>query len=90
MCKPGELVAVESPTYFGILQVLQSLGLRALEIPTHPDTGISLEALRFAIENHPVKAAVVMTNFNNPLGSCMPAETQARAGGAAGRRTTSR
>jgi DNA-binding transcriptional MocR family regulator len=76
VCKPGELVAVESPTYFGILQVLQSLSLRALEIPTHPDTGISLGALRFAIENHPVKAAVVMTNFNNPLGSCMPPENK--------------
>ena len=48
VCRPGELVAVESPTYFGILQVLQSHGLRALEIPTHPVTGISLEALRFA------------------------------------------
>ena len=76
VCKPGDLVAIESPTYFGILQVLQSLGLRALEIPTHPDTGISLSALRFAIDNHPVKAAVVMTNFNNPLGSCMPAENK--------------
>ncbi len=76
VCKPGDLVAIESPTYFGILQVLQSLGLRALEIPTHPTTGISLEALRFAIENHPVKAAVVMTNFNNPLGSLMPVENK--------------
>ena len=76
VCKAGDLVAIELPTYFGILQVLQSLGLRALEIPTHPDTGISLSALRFAIENHPVKAAVVMTNFNNPLGSCMPAENK--------------
>ncbi len=71
VCKPGDLVAVESPTYFGILQILQAQGLRALEIPTRPDTGISLSALRFAIENHPVKAAVVMTNFSNPLGSCM-------------------
>ena len=31
--KPGDLVAVESPTYFGILQILEVLGLRALEIP---------------------------------------------------------
>ena len=76
VCTAGDLVAIESPTYFGILQVLQSLGLRALEIPTHPTTGISLEALRFAIENHPVKAAVVMSNFGNPLGSLMPPENK--------------
>ena len=43
--KPGDLVALESPTYYGFLQILQTLGLRALEIPTHPRTGISLEAL---------------------------------------------
>lgn len=76
VCKTGDLVAVESPTYFGILQVLQSLGLHALEIPTHPETGISLGALRIALQNHPVKAAVVMTNFNNPLGSCMSGDAK--------------
>ena len=76
ICKPGDLVAIESPTYFGILQVLQSLGLRALEIPTHPQTGISLEALRFALENHPIKAVLVVPNFNNPLGSLMPPENK--------------
>ncbi|RPI28153.1 MAG: PLP-dependent aminotransferase family protein [Chloroflexota bacterium] len=72
VCKPGDLVAVESPTYFGILQALESLGLRALEIPTHHREGISLSALRFALDHHPVRACLIVTNFNNPLGSCMP------------------
>jgi len=76
VCQPGDLVAIESPTYFGILHLLQSQGLRALEIPTHHRTGISLEALRFALEHHPVKACLVLTNFNNPLGSCMPDEAK--------------
>ncbi len=76
ICKPGDLVAIESPTYFGILQALEAQGLRALEIPTHPRTGISLDALRFAVENHPVRACLVITNFNNPLGSCMPDENK--------------
>ncbi len=70
--KPGDLVAVESPTYFGILQILEVLGLHALEIPTHPETGISLDALEFALRHDPVSAVVVMTNFSNPLGSSMP------------------
>lgn len=77
-CQPGDLVAIESPTYFGILLILESLHLKALEIPTNPDTGLSLEALEFALENHPVKAVVAMTNYSNPLGSCMPDDAKRR------------
>ncbi len=76
VCSPGDLVAIESPTYFGILLILESLHLKALEIPTNPITGMSIDALGFALENHPIKAVVAMTNFNNPLGSCMPEEAK--------------
>jgi DNA-binding transcriptional MocR family regulator len=69
--RPGDLVALESPTYYGFLQILQSLGLRALEIPTHPRTGISLEALELALAEHPVKAVLVMPNVSNPIGATM-------------------
>ncbi|MHC1781639.1 MAG: PLP-dependent aminotransferase family protein [Anaerolineaceae bacterium] len=77
VCKPGDLVAVESPTYFGILQALESAGLQALEIPTHWRDGMSLDALEFAIEHHPVRAVVVVPNFQNPLGGCMPESNKA-------------
>jgi hypothetical protein len=69
--KPGDLVALESPTFYGFLQILQSLGLRALEIPTHPRTGISLDALELALAEHPVKAVLVMPNVSNPIGASM-------------------
>jgi DNA-binding transcriptional MocR family regulator len=71
-CKPGDLVAVESPTYFGILQALELEGLRALEIPAQWRDGISLDALEFALDHHPIRAVVVVPNFQNPLGGCMP------------------
>jgi DNA-binding transcriptional MocR family regulator len=74
VCNPGDIVAIESPMYFGILQLLEVHGLRALEIPTNPRDGISLEALQFAIEHNPIKAVVTISNFNNPLGSCIPDE----------------
>lgn len=71
--QPGDTVAVESPTYFGILQILESLGLRALEIPTDPVNGISVDALDFATAKPgAVQAVVLMPNFHNPLGSVMP------------------
>ena len=35
------------------LQIIDLLGLRALEIPTLPRTGMSIDALRYAIERFP-------------------------------------
>ena len=74
VCRPGDIVATESPMYFGTLQALEVHGLRVLEIPTHPREGIDLEALAFALQQYPVKAVLVISNFNNPLGSCIPDE----------------
>lgn len=69
--QPGDTVAVESPAFYGLLHVLESLGLKALEIPSHPHEGIALEALGFALERWSVKACVVVPNFSNPLGFLM-------------------
>ncbi len=69
----GDTIVLESPTYFHLLQVIESLGMRALEIPSHPRDGISLEALDVATrEPGAVKACVLLPNFPNPLGSLMP------------------
>jgi DNA-binding transcriptional MocR family regulator len=76
--KPGDVVAIESPTFYGLLQVIDSLGLEALEIPTHPRDGISLEALQLALEQWPVKACIAVPNYSNPLGYCMPEESKQR------------
>jgi DNA-binding transcriptional MocR family regulator len=75
---PGDIVAVESPSFYGLLQVLETLGLRALEIPTSPQTGISLEAMQLALDSHPdIKALVVVPHLQNPLGAVMPEEHKA-------------
>ncbi len=74
ICRPGDIVAVEAPMYFGTLQSLEVHGLRALEIPTDPRTGIGLDALKFAIEHNPIRAVMVSSNFSNPMGGCMPSE----------------
>lgn len=73
VAKPGDTIAIESPTYFGILQIIESLGMKALEIPTDPRSGISLEALDLATQKAgAVKAVIVMPTVQNPLGSVMP------------------
>lgn len=71
--QPGDTVAVESPTFYGLLQVLETLSVRALEIPTSPFTGLSLDALAFALEREPgIRAVVSMPTLHNPLGTVMP------------------
>jgi DNA-binding transcriptional MocR family regulator len=72
--KPGDTVAIENPTYFGIFQLIDSLGLKVLEIPADPVTGVDPEQLEKAIEKTPVSACLFIPNFSTPLGSCMPDE----------------
>ncbi len=71
VAEAGDTVAIESPAFFGTLQAIESLGLKALEIPTDPRYGISLDALRLALEQWPLKALLLTPNFSNPLGYCM-------------------
>ena len=79
VAQPGDTIAIESPTYYGLLQVLESLGLRALEIPTSPHTGMSIEALELALQTHERIAAVALVpNFQNPLGCVMPDDHKQR------------
>lgn len=72
--KPGDTIAVESPVYFGTLRFAQSIGLKVLELPTDPDTGVDPDDLKKALEQHDIKAVFFVTNFSNPLGYCMPDE----------------
>jgi DNA-binding transcriptional MocR family regulator len=67
-CKSGDAIAVESPVYFNFLQLIEVFGLKAVEIPSPPDHGIIIEALRDAIEAHNIKACFVSPNFSTPLG----------------------
>ncbi|WP_179958360.1 aminotransferase-like domain-containing protein [Chitinimonas arctica] len=76
--QPGDVVAVESPTYFGLLQLFESMGLKALEIPTDPEQGVSLTALDLAVRDGAVAACVLMPNFSNPTGSLMSDEAKQR------------
>ncbi|MBQ4863373.1 PLP-dependent aminotransferase family protein [Pseudoalteromonas sp. MMG013] len=68
----GDVVAIESPCYFGIVELVESLGLRAIEIPVCPDDGVWLSDLNEALLKHDIKACVFSTSINNPLGSFMP------------------
>ena len=70
--RPGDAIAVESPTYFGLLANIASTGMKIVEIPTHPQEGMDLGELERAIRKHRIKAVVTMPNCHNPLGFVLP------------------
>ncbi len=72
VAQPGDTIAVESPTFFSLLQLIQDLGMAALEIPTHPLNGVDLESLAEALETTPVRACLFISNFHNPIGCVIP------------------
>ena len=67
--RPGDLIAIESPTFYAGLQASERLGLKVIEIPSHPREGVSLTAVEDALRHHPIKACLLMLNFANPTGS---------------------
>ncbi|MCB5183867.1 PLP-dependent aminotransferase family protein [Methylobacillus gramineus] len=72
--KPGDLVAIESPAFYGCLQALERLQLKAVEIPVDPVRGMDLEYLEQMLEKCPIRACWSMTSFQNPMGVSMPPE----------------
>jgi DNA-binding transcriptional MocR family regulator len=72
--QPGDLVAIESPTFYACLQVLERLQLKAVEIPVHPREGIDLGALSESLKQLPIKACWFMSSLQNPLGASMSEE----------------
>jgi DNA-binding transcriptional MocR family regulator len=78
VARSGDIIAIETPAFFGTLQAIESLGMQALEIPSDPDTGLSLDALTLALDRWPVKAVVTVSNFSNPTGSLIPDSHKAK------------
>ncbi|KVD85728.1 2-aminoadipate aminotransferase [Burkholderia stagnalis] len=68
VARPGDTIAVESPTFYAMLHAIERMGMRAIEVPTHPDDGIDIDALAQILEREPIAACMVMPNFQNPLG----------------------
>ena len=77
--RPGDQVLIESPVYFGLHQTIAMLGLRPVEVPCAPRTGLAPEAVEFALQQFPdLRCIVVTPNFQNPTGALMPDEAKRR------------
>jgi len=76
--QPGDSVGLETPTYFYLLPLLASLGLKAVEIPTDPQTGLSLDALELMLNEKRLNAVIAMPTAQNPMGFTMPLAAKKR------------
>lgn len=70
----GDVIAIESPCFFGLIELIESLGMKALEVYTCPEEGVNLKQLAEMVEQHSIKACLFSTAINNPLGSMMSDE----------------
>ncbi|MDF1639058.1 PLP-dependent aminotransferase family protein [Alcanivorax jadensis] len=71
-CERGDVVAVESPGFYGVLQLLEQLQLQVVEVPTSAETGMDMDAFEQVLERWKVKACVVSPAFGTPGGALMP------------------
>jgi DNA-binding transcriptional MocR family regulator len=78
VASPGDIIAVESPTYHGVLELIDSLGMLALEVETCPEEGVITTKLDRLLTEHNVTACVFSTTLGNPLGVTMPDDDRVR------------
>lgn len=74
--RPGDNVLVQSPAYFCFLQLLENMGLRAIEVESTPDRGLNPALVADAVAKYDVKACIFVPNFANPDGSLTPDEAK--------------
>lgn len=76
--KAGDIIAVDQLTYFGIVQMVENMGLQVISIPIHYENGLDIDFLEKALSSFPVKACLSVTNFNNPTGTLIPTKQKKR------------
>lgn len=74
--KEGDVIAIESPCVFSVLEVAANLNLKIIEIPVNYQDGFDIEYLKKVCETNTIKALVVTPNFHNPTGILMKEETK--------------
>ncbi len=70
LIEPGDLVAVESPTYLGAAQVFRAAGARLMPIPVDRD-GMNVDLLQELLPRRRPKLIYTLPTFQNPSGTVM-------------------
>lgn len=73
LCRPGDRVLVEQPTYLGFLNTLQAQGIQPIGVPLDHE-GIRLDALERMIVQERPRLLYTVPSFQNPTGLCLSLE----------------
>lgn len=68
IARPGDVIAVESPCYYGALLALEVLDLKVVEVPVSPADGLHIADLKSALKKWPIKGILLNPAFSNPSG----------------------
>jgi len=72
ICQPGDIVALESPAFYGVLQLLQQLKLKVVELSSSYSTGLTADAISEASKKWDIKVCILTANFATPTGALIP------------------
>lgn len=75
---PGDTILVESPAFHCFLQLIEDLNMYVVEVPGCPEEGIDPKTFEKTITSNKIKACLLNSNFQNPLGSVMSKKNKAR------------
>ncbi len=78
VASPGDTILVESPVFHCFLQLIEDLNMYVVELPGCSDKGIDPESFQTAVVSNRIKACLLNSNFQNPLGSVLSRENKER------------
>ncbi|WP_051450604.1 PLP-dependent aminotransferase family protein [Actinospica robiniae] len=73
VCRPGDAVVVESPTYPGTIAAAHAASLRTLPVPLDHD-GMDVDELERTLARRRARVIVVQPLYQNPTGACLSAD----------------
>lgn len=76
--QPGDWVVIEAPAFYGAMQTLERLGLKAISVAVDPEHGLDMSSLERAFQSYDVKACWLMSNFQNPVGYSLSNEKKSQ------------
>ncbi|MBB6127594.1 aminotransferase-like domain-containing protein [Mucilaginibacter lappiensis] len=76
VCDAGDVVAVESPCVFSILEVIRVLHLKVIEVPVDLMNGFDADFFKKACQKNKIKAVIITPNFHNPTGILLSDEVK--------------
>ncbi|MBU2898235.1 PLP-dependent aminotransferase family protein [Vibrio hepatarius] len=68
---PGDTIVIEAPAFYGAIQAVERLGLKAIEVPVNLETGLCVNQFEKVVSQNDIKVCWIMPSFQNPTGTCL-------------------